>query len=320
MIGTLRNLSNDKSIHISRADKGRAVVILDKVDYIMKMESNLNDTNTFKVIEMDPTLKKEDKLQQKHLKLRNSGFITDTEYRYAHPVGSGPWKAYGLTKIHKKDLPLRPIVAVYSTFNYKLSKLLAKKLDHLRISPTIINDTFKFVDEIHSLRFYHDEIKLVSFDIISLFTKVPLDRTIELILEKMYGKPHTCTCSTKKKDDWCDNCKNRYELKSLLELATKDSHFIFNGKIYCQLQGIAMGCPLGSLFADVYINYLETKLKQRLVANAVLYWKRFVDDSFVIVKKDADIHKLLEILNSFDLAIQFTVEWRIMALFHSWIY
>ncbi|CAF1601783.1 unnamed protein product, partial [Didymodactylos carnosus] len=308
MIRTLRNLSKDKSIHISRADKGRAVVILNKIDYNTKMESILNDTGAFKIIESDPTLKKEDMLQHKLLKLRNSGFITDAEYIYARPVGSGPGKAYGLPKIHKKDLPLRPIISTCNTFNYKLSKLLAKKLGHLRISPNIINDTFKFVDEIHSLRFNQDEIKLVSFDIISLFTKVPLDRTIEIILEQMYGKPHTCTFSNKKKDDWCDNCKNRYELKSLLEIATKDSHFIFNDKIYCQLQGIAMGSPLGPLFADVYINYLETKLKRRLVTNGVLYWKRFVDDSFVIVKKDADINKLLKILNSFDPAVQFTVE------------
>ena len=69
-----------------------------------------------------------------------------------------------------------------------------------------------------------------------------------------------------------------------------------------------MGSPLGPLFADIYINYLESKLKRRLEENGVLYWKRFVDDCFVIVKENTDINKLLDILNSFDIDIQFTAE------------
>ncbi|CAF2109929.1 unnamed protein product [Rotaria magnacalcarata] len=69
-----------------------------------------------------------------------------------------------------------------------------------------------------------------------------------------------------------------------------------------------MGSPLGPLLADIYINYLESKLKRRLEENGVLYWKRFVDDCFVLVNENTDIKKLLDILNSFDVDIQFTVE------------
>ncbi|CAF3633014.1 unnamed protein product [Rotaria sp. Silwood1] len=74
------------------------------------------------------------------------------------------------------------------------------------------------------------------------------------------------------------------------------------------MERIAMGSPLGPLFADIYINYLESKLKRRLKQNGVIYWRRFVDDSFVLVDENANINKLLDILNSFDTDIQFTVE------------
>ena len=69
-----------------------------------------------------------------------------------------------------------------------------------------------------------------------------------------------------------------------------------------------MESPLGPLFADVFMNHLESDLKDKLEANGMLYNRRFVDDSFVLVKETADIDKLLYILNSFYTDMQFTVE------------
>ncbi|CAF4094271.1 unnamed protein product, partial [Rotaria magnacalcarata] len=182
------------------------------------------------------------------------------------------------------------------------------KLKHLRASPTIVIDTFKFVKELQNIKLNTTNIKMLSFDIVSLFTRVPLACTIDLILDKMYGPTHTCSFSELKRADWCSKCQHRYELKWLLDISTKDSHFICNEKLYCQTEGIAMGSPLGPLLVDIYINYLESKLKRRLEENGVLYWKRFVDDCFVLVNENTDINKLLDILNSFDVDIQFIVE------------
>jgi hypothetical protein len=78
-------------------------------------------------------------------------------------------------------------VAAIGTFNYKLSKLLANKLSYLRKNNTIITNTFEFVEELHSLKFDNLKIKMASFDVSSLFTNIPLDRTIQIILEKLYG-------------------------------------------------------------------------------------------------------------------------------------
>ncbi|CAF3164199.1 unnamed protein product [Rotaria sp. Silwood2] len=304
----LKNLSKDNSIQIMKPDKGRGIVIMDKTEYNNKMLQILNDKNTFKQLEQDDTLAQEDKLIRKLKQLKNDGFITEKEYNFCRPVGTQPGRIYGLPKIHKLNLPLRPIVSASGTFNFNLAKLLAKKLNHLRKNNSIITNTFDFVTKLHSLRFNPTQIKLVSFDITSLFTKVPLIRTIELILLKMYGPEHTCTYSEKQREDWCTNCKNRYEMKCLLETSTKETHFTFDNKIYSQINGITMGSPLGPLFADIYMNHLENKLMPRLERNGILLWKRFVDDTFVIVDKNADIDNIIEILNSFDPDIVFTCE------------
>ncbi|CAF4947929.1 unnamed protein product, partial [Rotaria sp. Silwood1] len=258
IIKTLINLSKDDSIYITRADKGRAVVILDKLDYINKMEKILSDTRTFIRLDSDPTIQKEERLQRKLLKLKDSGFITENEYYFARPVGSQPGKAYGLPKIHKDCAPLRPIISACNTFSYKLSKLLAKKLKHLRTNPSIVTDTFKFVDELKNLEFTNEKIKMVSFDVVSLFTKVPLARTTQLILEKMYGPEHTCLYDKEmKQDEWCTNCKHRSELKWLLDTATKESHFLFNKKIYRQIDDLA-------LVNDYPLRFIECQIKKTL--------------------------------------------------------
>ncbi|CAF1345844.1 unnamed protein product [Adineta ricciae] len=262
----------------------------------------------FEIVEVDETIAQEDKLIRKLKQLRNEGFITEKEFNFCRPRGSQPARIYGLPKVHKAGAPLRPIVSASDTFNYKLAKLLTRQLDHLRKSDSIIKDTFTFVDELRTLKFDNSRIKLISFDITSLFTKVPLNRTIQLILDKMYGPEHTCTYSDLKRDDWCIVCKNRYEMRYLLETTTKETNFIFNDKIYSQTNGIAMGSPLGPLFADIYVNYLEERLLPRLKRNGLLYWKRYVDDTFAIVEKHANVEKIVDILNSFDNDIVFTFE------------
>ena len=162
--------------------------------------------------------------------------------------------------------------------------------------------------------------KLVSFDVVSLFTKVPLKQTISIILDDLYKDK--CYCShinnkktkcgkkktTNKRGETCTVCLDRSDMKWLLETATSRTHFQFNGKIFSQVDGVAMGSPVGPLIANIFMVYLEKKLMKQLEQRGLVYWKRYVDDTLAIIKKDADINKLLTILNSFHSSIQFTIE------------
>ena len=165
------------------------------------MENILNQSETFEQLQEDPTFQKEDKLQKLLLRQNNIGFITENEYKFTRPVGSQPGRAYGLPKIHKENVPLRLIISACNTFNYKLSKLLARKLKHLRSGPNIVTDTFKFAEELYKLKLDEGRIKMISLDVTSLFTRVPLKQTIQLILEKIYGLQHNCPTSGKRRKD-----------------------------------------------------------------------------------------------------------------------
>ncbi|CAF3199339.1 unnamed protein product, partial [Rotaria sp. Silwood2] len=69
-----------------------------------------------------------------------------------------------------------------------------------------------------------------------------------------------------------------------------------------------MGSPLGPLLADIYLIHLEQQLMKKLKSNGLVYWKRYVDDTFAIVRNKANAEKLKTILNSFHPKIQFTYE------------
>jgi hypothetical protein len=58
----MKNLSKDKSIKIIKPDKGKGIVIIDKIDYDNKMIDILKDNNIFKISEVDETLINEDRL------------------------------------------------------------------------------------------------------------------------------------------------------------------------------------------------------------------------------------------------------------------
>ena len=79
--------------------------------------------------------------------------------------------------------------------------------------------------------------------------------------------------------------REKKELKRLLELCIKEMHFSFNGCIYQQVNGVAMGSPLGPVLANIFMVELEEMLIPTL-SDKVSLWYRYVDDTFTFIKKD----------------------------------
>ena len=138
---------------------------------------------------------------------------------------------------------------------------------------------------------------MVSFDVKSLITKVPLEATIDIIL-RIYTN-HELTTSLNKK-----------EMKELLLLCTKNVHFTFNGQIYILEDGVAMGSTLAPLLADIFMTELERSLFPNL--RKIKFWRCCVDDTIYFVKIGS-IEYIRSVLNSFHKSSQFTYEVEINA-------
>ena len=96
--------------------------------------------------------------------------------------GSHPGKFYGLPKAHKQSVPLRPIISANRSFCYATAKYLAQLLAPLAYNECTAKDTFSFVSSIKSLKL--SSYYMISFDVESLFTNVPLHETINIILDQ----------------------------------------------------------------------------------------------------------------------------------------
>ena len=184
----LKNLKQDDTIMILPVDKGHASVVLSTDTYHDKMKT-LIEKGPYQLLNKDPTDRLSRKLTEKLLSLRRSGHLSETVYNKIKPRHKQPPGIYGLPKIHKPEIPLRPIVSCANTFAYDLSAHLADILFPLtgKSDYTVTNSTH-FVSTISHGRIQESEV-MVSFDVESLFANVPIEGAVKAALCKLRNDP-----------------------------------------------------------------------------------------------------------------------------------
>ena len=166
------------------------MVILNKQDYQSKVKTLLDDTrNTYEKLTSDPTRSIKNKLIQILKDWRREGRIPDSLYNQLYPTAENIPKFYGLPKIHKKDAPLRPIVSSIGSVMYNTAKFLAKILRPLLglYDHHIINSE-DFINKIADLEVPPGQ-KLVSYDVLALFTSIPINEAIPIVRSTLEGDP-----------------------------------------------------------------------------------------------------------------------------------
>ena len=290
-----RKIQTDNLI-VTKADKGNCLVIQNRPTYIEKTTNFLNE-NGFTLLHKDPTTAYHTKHKSiiknlpsnflEHFSLNTQHFITPNFF---------PPRLYCLPKIHKQDTPYRPIVSSIGSSSHKLAAFLSKQL------PAIIN--FKPTHSIQNSTVFCKEIKeipiadssiLFSFDVVNLFNSIPTSDCLNILKNLL----HLSNAS--------DSISN-----SLLELTqhTLEQNFLlFNNKFYKQHSGLAMGCPLSPLLAEIFMDNLEQIICNSPQFKNVIVWKRYVDDIFGIFNGIPDqLNDFHSYLNTIHPCIKFTLE------------
>ena len=200
----------------------------------------------FEKLSEDPTLKREVSLQSFLLKLKQRKFFNEIEYDKLCPSGSALARIYDTPKMRKfsssDSFPkLRPIVSSVGTFNHNLAHFLCDLLSPLVLIDYSCKDSFSFVSPIKnqnlSKRF------LVSYNVTSLFTNIPLQEIIDIAINIIFNHNSNLNITRKK----------------LSLFATSQTHFIFNSKFYNQIDGIAMVSHLAPALANIFMGFHESK-------------------------------------------------------------
>ena len=188
MRDTLKSLKEDESIMVLPADKGRASVVMDTDTYRAKMFT-LIENGPYQLLNKDPTDRLTRKLSEKLLTLKRSGYLSEAICNKIRPRHKQLPRIYGLPKIHKADVPLRPIVSCVNTFAYDLSADLANILFLLTgKSEYTVTNSAHFVSIVSNETILDNDI-MVSFEVESLFTNVPIDAAVETALQKLANDP-----------------------------------------------------------------------------------------------------------------------------------
>ena len=162
----------------------------------------------------------------------------------------------------------------------------------------MLHSTNHFLDEINKFKFKVDH-KLVSFDVQSLFTNVPLDETINIIADYIYSKDNQIK-------DNLPSMKKEVFIK-LLHLANQEM-FLYKDKLYQQHDGVGMGSSLALTLANFFLAHIENKLLGKQSDFNPKLYSRYVDDIFAVFDNSDHCTKFLDLLNSQHNNIKFTVK------------
>ena len=100
--------------------------------------------------------------------------------------------------------------------------------------------------------------------------------------------------------------RQKHQLEDLLEIATTNQLFQFNGELYEQTDGVAMGSPLGPLLANVFMCQIEDQLEQSNMIPS--FYRRYVDDTLVTMPNTEAATDFLRVLNDAHPSLSFTME------------
>ena len=229
--------------------------------------------------------------------LRDNGTIDQSLYFKLKPTDSQAPRFYGLPKIHKASIPVRPIVSYSGSPLFNLSKYIANILKpYTQTQQTTLQELYKEFSEFVRTHTIEEDKIMVSFDVETLYTNVPIDDAMAIIKELLE--------SDETLPDWTPlSPKN---VPDLLELLLRTTFFIFNGTHYQQTEGVAMGGPPSSIVAEIYMQATETTALTT-TSHPPKVWERHVDDVFSVIRK-SNLHDFFQHINSLHPKTKFTME------------
>ena len=176
---------------------------------------------------------------------------------------------------------LRLIISSIGTFNYNLACFFCDLLSPLVPNDYSCKDTFSFVSQIKNTNL--SKKFLVSYDVTSPFTSIPIQETIDIAVNLIFNDNPNLNISRK-------------ELKKLFLFARSQSHFIFDRKFYNQIDRVAMGSPLAPNLVNTFMGFHKSKWLNEYNLNKPKFYLRYIDNILADIENEQDLLKFLNFL------------------------
>jgi len=195
--------------------------------------------------------------------------------------------------LRKPGILMRPVVSFCGSPTYKLSKYLTAILQPLTDKSRLkLQSTKNFIDVIKTVQI-PDNYKLVSFNVKSLFTSIPLQLAFQCTETAIQQSTVKLPLPTE-------------DIMDLLNLCVTLTYFQYNSKHYKKLHGTAMRLPVSAVVTEIVMQHMEEHTLATC-RQMIPLWLRYVEDTFTAVHKDK-IDYFHDHLNEQNADIQFTKE------------
>lgn len=299
-VKALRELMGNKTIVIKPADKGSAVVILSREQYVTEVKRQLSDSIYYKKLKEPIYLQTIPMVSRILDELYNKRVINKKQSSYLKGEGQPrPRRFYILPKIHKEPEkwtvpheipPGRPIVSDCGSETYQTAEFIDFYLNPLSVRhPSYVKDSYYFIDLVKSLTIPADSF-LFSIDIDSLYTNIDIAAGLQAVREIFLKYP--------------DANRPDKEILELLEINLRRNDFEFDGDFYLQIKGTAMGKRFAPAYANIFMAKWEAEALEKCPRKP-LHYLRYLDDIWgVWTYSKPDFEEFIRSLNAHDWSIQ----------------
>lgn len=290
----LSNLTKRQDVIFKPADKGSKIVILDKTQYLIEANRQLQNGNHYRPLSR--SLQSETQVLIRGIveDLYRKKYISSKQRFYLFgPYPPRPRKFYLLPKIHKdpgtwtvphKIPPGRPIVSDCGSESYRVAEYIDHFLNPLsQRHESYIKDTYEFVNKIKTISVPAGAL-LFTIDIDALYTNINTHLGLQAVAQVFNRYP--------------DPERPDEALLQLLKLGLTRNDFVFDSRYYLQIHGTAMGKRFAPSYANIYMADWERTLLPKCHKIPLLY-VRYLDDIFGIwTYSEQDFKQYINTLNS----------------------
>lgn len=273
----LEELIKNRHIVIKRADKGSAVVIMGRDQYIFEVNRQLQDRTYYEKLKEPIYLQTVPMVHKILDELCKNKFINKRQRQYLKgDCEPRIRRFYILPKIHKdpekwtvpfKVPPGRPIVSDCGSETYQTAEFIDHYLNPLSVKhPSYIKDTYHFISVIKSLKIPSNSF-FFTMDIESLYTNIDIKAGLRAVKNIFQKYP-----DAKRPDQG---------ILQLLEINLTKNDFEFNKEYFLQIKGTAMGKRFAPAYANIFMAEWEEKALAKYNKSPFLY-VRYLDDIFGI--------------------------------------
>lgn len=291
-------LKLNKDVLVLPADKGGKSIIIDRILYFEKMDMYMEESvreGTYQICNNLSMSCIRTTIENKYDSIRqrlNTFFKIDKEAKLANlcsPLISEPFiiaRIYGTIKIHKDDLPIRPIISSPECIGKELSDWVLKKLETIAVQfdEVKIKSSYELFISIADVQL-PPGYKLSTWDFSSMFTNIPFDiaksiiREFYLLIERETTVPVDLFIE-------------------VLDFLVNDiAFFTYRDRIYKQIRGLAMGNCLSQILAEIVTSFAMLNAKRQIGENEFSFLVKFVDDICGAMKVEA-AKKFEELMNN----------------------